>query len=534
MKGKNYILTIAIDNYKDKTFNVLSNAKYDAERFQSILIDKYDFDTIQDSLFDEDATRKNIIGALNQLSGSVTNYDNVIIYFAGHGKIHPKTKKGFWIPFDAVHTSTHNHINNSTVIDCLEGIDAKHLLLISDSCFSGTFITASRNIDPEKHYKKLDEKPSRWLFASGRDEAVSDGKPGCGSPFSNSLIDYLDNNENSLVSISEIAQQVSKDTGSITNQQPLYAPLILSDYRHQGGEMVFRVKLQTGKSNIGWEAKFQEFCKTREIRTEWPYISKENPETRSLGLWCMDQRKFKKTQTLSEEREKLLLEAGFIFNPNVQKFFNGLGKFLAFMHNTGYNYMPNHLKKKYNEEYAWLLLQQKRFRQNPCDPTNPNGYPQYRYDILIKNGIEIDLNRTEDTWPQFKIDLANFYKTNERFTTIPSQVSKDAKIADIGNKLNDYMDSWKKKRLSEEKKTFISQFVDKDYRLNRDKRNFEKKLKELKEFQMGDSTKIPKQGKSDISGLGQWYAQILTALKPNTSKNLPKWKIDRLKEERII
>lgn len=534
MKGKNYILTIAIDQYKDKAFNILSNAKFDAERFQSILIDKYDFDAAQESLFNEEATRKNIIGALNQLSGTVAENDTLIIYFAGHGKINPKTNKGFWLPFDAVHTSTHNHINNSTVIDCLEGIEAKHLLLISDSCFSGTFITVSRNVDPDKHYKKLDEKPSRWLFASGRDETVSDGKPGCGSPFSNSLINYLEKNEGSLISLSEIAQQVSKEVGSITNQQPLYAPLILSNYRHLGGEMVFKIKLQAGKSNIGWEAKFEEFCKARETRPEWPYISKENPETKSLGLWCMDQRRFRREQTLSAEREQRLLEAGFIFNPYVQKFFNGLGKFLAFMHNTGYNYMPNHLRTKYNEEYAWLVLQQKRFRKNPCNPNDPKSYPQYRYDMLKRNGIEIDTSRNEDTWPQFKINLQEFYSTNEHFITIPSQVSKDPKIADLGNKLNDYINSWKKEKLSEEKVAFISHYVDKDYQLNRDKRNFEKRINELNDFQQGDRTKIPKQGKSDLTGLGQWYAQIMTALKPETSKKLPQWKIDRLREEGII
>lgn len=96
------------------------------------------------------------------------------------------------------------------------------------------------------------------------------------------------------------------------------------------------------------------------------------------------------------------------------------------------------------------------------------------------------------------------------------------------------MDSWKKNRLSVEKIEFISQFVDKNYRLNKDKREFEKKIKELNEYQKGDRSKIPKQGKSDISHLGQWYAQIMTALKPGTSKNLPQWKIDRLKEEEII
>jgi len=298
--------------------------------------------------------------------------------------------------------------------------------------------------------------------------------------------------------------------------------------------MVFKLKPQIGKSKTGWELNFQLFCEAKETRPEWPYISKENPETKSLGLWCMDQRKFKRQETLNVEREQRLHEAGFIFNPNIQKFFNGFGKFLAFMHNTGYNYIPNHLRTKYPVELAWLTVQQKTYRQNPCDPNNPKSYPRYRYEILKRNGIELNNKPTEDFWPQFKIDLLVFYKSNEKYLTIPSQVSKDKHIADIGNMLNDYMDSWKKGRLSPEKIAFLSKYVDKDYKLNKDKREFEKRLKEIIDFQNGDKTKIPKQGKSDITRLGQYYAQLMTALKPGTSKNLPQWKIDRLKQEGII
>ncbi len=532
MKGKNYILSIAIDQYRDKSFNLLNNAKFDAERLQNILIDKYGFDTIQDILVDKFATREGIIGALENLNGFLTANDNVIIYFAGHGKINPKTKIGFWIPYDATNSSTHNYINNSTVIDCVKGFEAKHVLIISDSCFSGTFLSQSRGVDSNNYYSKLDTNHSRWLLSSGRDEIVSDGEPGLGSPFANSLIEFLDGNTNKVFSFSELAIKVTKDTSSLAKQQPIFAPL--SFFPHEGGEMIFKLKLQIGKSKGGWEANFQLFCDAKETRPEWPYISKENPETRSLGIWCVDQRRFKREGKLKPDKEQRLHEAGFIFNPNVQKFFNGLGKFLAFMHNTGYNYVPNHLRTKYTEELAWLRVQQKSYKKNPCDPKDPNSYPRYRYEILKKNGIEIEPNPIEDTWPQFKLDLEKFYKTNDRYLTIPSQVSKDKEIARLGNKLNDYMASWKKGRLVEDKVKFLSKFVDINYKLNKDKREFEKQLARLNEFQKGDRNKIPKQGKKDVSGLGQWYAQIKTALQPKTTKKLPQWKIDRLKQEGII
>lgn len=532
MNGNNYILTIAIDKYKDNYFKVLNNSKFDAKRFQTVLIEKYGFEDVQDPLFDNLASRANIIDALNNLGGVLTANDKLIIYFAGHGLIHIKTKKGFWIPYDATHNSSHNYINNSTIIDSIEAIDAKHILVISDSCFAGTLLTQTRGFDVNKHYTKLEEKKSRWLLASGREEKVSDGLPGKGSPFANSLISFLENNKSKCFSFSELAVNVTKDTGSIANQQPIWGQIDV--FRIEGGEMVFKIKPRNGETKIGWEANFQSFCNAKETRPEWPYISKENPETKYLGIWCMDQRRFKKAKTLDPIKEQRLYDAGFIFNPLVQKFFNGFGKFLAFMHDTGYNYMPRNLRAKYKEEFAWLKLQQMTYKKNPCDPKNPKSYPLYRYEMLKKNGIKLDTKTIEDTWPQFKIDIIEFYKIHPKFLTIPSQSSKDRHIEDLANKVNDYMDSWKKNRIDKTKVAFLAQYIDKDYKLNKDKRAFEKRLEELKVFQNGDRTKIPKQGNNDKTKLGQWYAQIMSALNPDTVKSLPQWKIDRLREEKII
>lgn len=145
-----YVFVIAIDKYLDKNFSTLNNAKIDAERFLKILTEKYGFQVLQDPLFDENATRKGIIESLNNLTTLLLPYDWIIIYFAGHGTIHPKTNKGYWIPQDAEY-SVSDYIPNSTIIDIIQGIEAKHLLLISDSCFSGTFLTQTRGVS-EKYY----------------------------------------------------------------------------------------------------------------------------------------------------------------------------------------------------------------------------------------------------------------------------------------------------------------------------------------------------------------------------------------------
>lgn len=195
--------------------------------------------------------------------------------------------------------------------------------------------------------------------------------------------------------------------------------------------MIFKYSPNQGKSKVGWEAKFEEFCNAKETIKEWPHISQYNPKTKSLGRWCSDQRSLRKAKKLSLDREKRLIDAGFVFNPYIKKFFTGFGKFMIFMHETGYNYVPSHLQKQYNVEAAWLKVQQNRFKKNP------DNYPKYRYDLLLKNDIAIHTNSNEDYWKEFCDKLVDFYSINEKFVTLPSQIDKDEEISWLGNKLND-------------------------------------------------------------------------------------------------
>lgn len=234
---KNYFLNIAIDNYENSSFPPLNNAVNDAKKLEEILTKDYGFELIIESLINEQATRKSIIESLNQLSVLTDKNDNLIIHFAGHGSLHPKTGKGFWIPQNAGN-SISDYIPNSTIIDTIFGIDAKHIFLIIDSCFSGTLLSQSRS-NVELHYTKLNENKSRWVLASGRDEKVSDGKPGSGSPFSIILNEFLKQNSDNIFSVAELATAVAKGTGSTSKQQPVFAHI--EDVGHKDGQMIFNL-----------------------------------------------------------------------------------------------------------------------------------------------------------------------------------------------------------------------------------------------------------------------------------------------------
>lgn len=532
MPTNNYILSIAIDKYSDSILHDLDNAVFDSERFQDVLTRKYGFGTIHDPLYNQNATRRNIIDSLNNLASSILTNDNLIIYYAGHGRVNPKNNKGFWIPYDGENYSTSNYISNSDILDILSTIDAKHILLISDSCFSGSFLTKSRGMKMNQSYIKLGSKNSRYVFASGRNEEVLDGKIGSGSPFANALIEYFERNTNMFFSFTEVAGHVKKEVGDNYPQQPIYG--VFGDFKD--GEMIFELKpvqkttIKSQENIRSWESNFNLFIEAKSNRPEWPFISKENAETKSLGIWCAEQRKYKRNNKLSPSREQRLLSAGFIFDPQMEKFFTGMKKFLIFMEKErGHNYVPNHLINKYREEDAWLRTQQKWYRKSPCDPTNSKSYPFYRYEWLRKVGIILIPETNAEKWEKLKQDVIEYYKSHEPFLSLPSQNDKDPKIASLGNRINDTMVLWKNKKISQDKIKFLEQFIDINYGQNKVRRQFLSQIQEYLDFKVKFPNSEPKQG-----GRYNILASRIAVWKSKKKKGkLSTWQEDLLRKHKV-
>src|SRR5207248_3242583 len=76
------------------------------------------------------------------LRESLKEDDNLLIYFAGHGEIDP-AKEGYWLPVDAQANAPSSWISNRAVSDILNMMSAKHVLVVADSCYSGSMPRAS-------------------------------------------------------------------------------------------------------------------------------------------------------------------------------------------------------------------------------------------------------------------------------------------------------------------------------------------------------------------------------------------------------
>ncbi len=106
--------------------------------------------------------------------------DSVTIYYAGHGYQMGRTREGYWIPVDASATNPDNWLSNSDINKYLSNIAAKQIMLISDSCYSGTLAGEAKvRVNDELRPSDVLKNRAVVVMSSGGEEPVTDlGKDG--------------------------------------------------------------------------------------------------------------------------------------------------------------------------------------------------------------------------------------------------------------------------------------------------------------------------------------------------------------------
>lgn len=237
--GKYYALIIGIDNYSG-TWQKLKNAVNDAQAIETVLKSKYKFDVFK-TLYNEQASKINIINELEWLVANVKPEDNVFIFYSGHGEFNESLNKGFWVPVDAQAASTFYYISNSDIQTFLGAIKSKHTLLISDACFSGDIFRGNTTSipfeDSDKYYKKVYAIPSRKAITSGGIEPVMDGGKEGHSVFSYYLLKTLTNNDKQYLDAGSLFETVKIPVINNSNQTPAFNPI--KDSGDEGGQFLF-------------------------------------------------------------------------------------------------------------------------------------------------------------------------------------------------------------------------------------------------------------------------------------------------------
>ncbi|OFX52525.1 MAG: hypothetical protein A2046_06090 [Bacteroidetes bacterium GWA2_30_7] len=240
--GNYYALIIGIDNYQGE-WPKLKNAVADAKAVESLLKSKYRFNTFH-TLYNEKATRDNVIQEFEWLVQNVKSKDNVLIYYSGHGDFKQELNKGYWVPVDAAKLSTSNYISNNDIQTFLGGIKSNHTLLISDACFSGDIFRGKTVSFPyentEKYYQKVYNLPSRKAISSGGIEPVMDGGRDGHSVFAYYLLKSLNTNANKYFDASQLYENIKIPIVNNSEQTPNFQPI--KDSGDEGGQFLFILK----------------------------------------------------------------------------------------------------------------------------------------------------------------------------------------------------------------------------------------------------------------------------------------------------
>ncbi len=241
--GNYYALIVG--NQKYPHLPDLNTPINDARTLDTLLREKYGFRT---TLL-LNANRYKILSALNELRQELTKDDNLLIYYAGHGDLDNVNRRGFWLPVDAEPDNNANWISNNAVTESLNAMAAKHVLVIADSCYSGSMTrSAIARLDSDLPYslhlkwlRVMAKTRSRTVLTSGGVKPVLDAGGGDHSVFARAFLETLQRGDNVLDGYTiyrSIGDEVQKTAAQFrVEQEPRYAPIQYAG--HESGEFLF-------------------------------------------------------------------------------------------------------------------------------------------------------------------------------------------------------------------------------------------------------------------------------------------------------
>lgn len=251
--GSYHALVIGNNSYQSGSFGALQSAVNDATAVSQVLKDRYGYKT---TLL-LNATRFDMLSALNDLRESLKPEDNLLVYYAGHGELSGDGKMGYWIPVDGQPGMSNTWISNGAISDILGTMQARHVLVVADSCYSGALAGAALPLfaaggDSKQGWgewvKTMSEGHSRIALTSGGVQPVPDTGTGKHSFFARAFLNVLQDN-NRLLEGQSLYREVASSLALASldaplSQVPAYAPIQFAG--HETGEFFF---LPKGGSN---------------------------------------------------------------------------------------------------------------------------------------------------------------------------------------------------------------------------------------------------------------------------------------------
>lgn len=245
--GSTHMLWVGINRYESPMWPTLKNAVSGSEALEEAFQSNFGLD-------DDHVVRLvNQAASLAGIEMAVRAYgpggpmeireeDQLIISFAGHGEEDQLTRETAFVPYDGNPSSPSTWFRFDHLRPLLRVISARHILVISDSCFSGGVFRSATQTPVARsnpaYAKRAFSKFSRQMISSGGSELTDDGggRPGH-SVFVDGLVHSLKSSNDDFLLANELFYEARNFVVANAEQTPEFGPLTRSG--HAGGEFVF-------------------------------------------------------------------------------------------------------------------------------------------------------------------------------------------------------------------------------------------------------------------------------------------------------
>jgi hypothetical protein len=241
--GNYYALVIGINQYP-APMPQLRTAVNDARAMVKVLTDRYGFQVTL--LVDGQATRANILNAIVKYRTILNENDSLLIYYGGHGYYDHDADKAYWLPADADSGFSANRIIADDLTSDLKALPSRHILVISDSCYSGGLSRDANEPLPlpstPSYVRRQSRIKSRNLMSSGGNEPVADNGPDGHSVFASAILKGLgrEDNDPQFAATDLFYGSVRRQVAANSEQIPEY--IVLRNSSDDGGDFVFTRK----------------------------------------------------------------------------------------------------------------------------------------------------------------------------------------------------------------------------------------------------------------------------------------------------
>ena len=168
-------MLIGVQDYQ--LLDDLASPANDVARIGETLDERYGFGVLSLA----NPNQLTVMRAINQLNEMLEENDNLLIYFSGHGsRLQSGVRQiGYWLPSNAEPSPDDTlWVPNDFVSRHLGRIDAKRVLVIADSCYSGLlgddpgYLMVGEGRYTDEYIEWKMPKRSRLVLSSGGDSPI--------------------------------------------------------------------------------------------------------------------------------------------------------------------------------------------------------------------------------------------------------------------------------------------------------------------------------------------------------------------------